>query len=604
MAVTDPSDERTPAERDGYRTTPDYAETVRYLERLAAAHPDRLRIEGFGTTGQGRELTIAIAAKDGLFDPDAAHRAGRVILLVQNAIHAGEMDGKDACLALLRDLVGRDPDAPLLDRVVLVVVPVYNADGHERRSPYGRINQNGPEIYGWRANATNLNLNRDYLKADAPETRAFLRLVRRWRPDFFVDDHVTDGADFEYDVTFSLDATPNVAPATAAWIRERVTPELARGVDAAGHLAFPSTVFLKDDTDPAQGLAFAENPPRFSTGYMILRGRPGLLVELHMRKPYRTRVEGNYAVLRSLLATLERDADRLIRLNREADAAAESLGEEDRPHEPYPLVVSGSGATTRIRFRGYRYARRRSEVSGTMMIEYGTEPEEWTIPAETGVRVAVSVVPPAGYIVPPEWSRPMEVLDAHGVVVRRTSTAWKGPVGRYRCSGMQWPGPPYEGRHPILGGSPVDPDSGRLGECRLTAETLEFPAGSAVISLRQPLAPVVLHWLEPMAPDSALRWGFFDAIFEPKEFGEGYVLERLAREEMARDPALRAEFEARLAADPGFAASPRQRLGFFFDRSPHGRANRVGEYPVGRLASLAGLPLERAEVGPPAGRNP
>ena len=604
MAATHRGGEPTPAERDGYRTTPDYAETVRYLEGLAAAHPDRLRIEGFGTTGQGRELKIAIAAKDGLFDPDAAHRAGRVVLLVQNAIHAGEMDGKDACLALLRDLAVRQPDAPLLDRVVLVVIPIYNADGHERRSPYGRINQNGPETYGWRANATNLNLNRDYLKADAPETRAFLRLIRRWSPDFFVDDHVTDGADFEYDVTFSLDATPNVAPATASWIRERVTPELARGIDAAGHLAFPSTVFLKDDADPAQGFAFAENPPRFSTGYMILRGRPGLLVELHMRKPYRARVEGNYALLRTLLATLEKDADRLIRLNREADAAAESLGAEDGPRVPFPLGVSGSGTTTSVRFRGYRYTRRASEVSGATMIEYGSEPEEWTIPVETGARVTVSVLPPAGYIVPPEWSRPLDVLLAHGVVVRRTRGAWKGPVGRYRCSGMQWPGPPYEGRHPILGGSPVDPDSGRLGECRLATETLEFPAGSAVISLRQPLARVVLHWLEPIAPDSALRWGFFDAIFEQKEFGEGYVLERFARDEMARDPVLRSEFEARLAADPGFAASSRQRLAFFFDRSPHGQANRVGEYPVGRLASLAGLPIEGSEDAAPTGRNP
>ncbi len=191
-------DWRTPAEVDEYRSTPDYSTTVRFLERISAAHPDRVRIESFGKTGEGRDLKIVIASKGGLFDPEAIHAAGRTILLVQNSIHAGEMDGKDACLALLRDIVRDANRATLLDNVTLVFIPVYNIDGHERRSAYNRINQNGPAVFGWRANATNLNLNRDYMKADAPETRAFLRMLRRWTPDFFVDNHVTDGADFQY----------------------------------------------------------------------------------------------------------------------------------------------------------------------------------------------------------------------------------------------------------------------------------------------------------------------------------------------------------------------------------------------------------------------
>ena len=181
----DPSDWRTPAERSGYRTTPDYAETLRYLDRLESSHSGWIRSETFGATGEGRDMRIVIASKDGMFDPPSIRAARRVVLLVQNSIHAGEMDGKDACLALLRDLA-MDPAARRpLDRVVFVFIPVYNIDGHERRSAYGRINQNGPELAGWRANATNLNLNRDYLKAEAPETRAFLRLFERWRPDFF-----------------------------------------------------------------------------------------------------------------------------------------------------------------------------------------------------------------------------------------------------------------------------------------------------------------------------------------------------------------------------------------------------------------------------------
>ncbi len=580
----------TPAEASAYRRTPDYAETVAYLERIAAAYPGQVRIESFGRTGEDRVLKIVVVSRDGEFDPAAIHASGRAILLVQNAIHAGEMDGKDACLALVRDLLTVPEVASLLEHVVLVVIPVYNIDGHERRSPYTRINQDGPSLAGWRANATNLNLNRDYMKADAPETRAFLRMFRRWEPDFFVDDHVTDGADFQYDVTFVLDATPDVPPATADWIRSTVTPELVRRIDASGHLAFPSAVFLADDTDPSRGLTFNPNPPRFSTGRMILEGRPALLVELHMLKDYRTRVTANYAILRALLEVLHRERSTLLELNRAADEAAVTLGSGAAPK--FPLALEATEETTTVAFRGYRFDREPSDVSGGVRLEYRHEPWNVELPVPRGVRVSAAVRPPAAYILPPGWPRVVEVLDAHGVHHRRTRDRWSGPVERYRCSGMRWPVRPFEGRHPILRGGPVDSAAGAFGECALSTETLAFPAGSVVVPLDQRRSRVAIHWLEPMAPDSALRWGFFDPIFETKEHGEGYVLERLAREMLARDPELKAAFDARLRSDPGFAADRSARLEFFFERSPWGRENRVGEYPVGRLASLAGIPLE------------
>jgi len=157
---------------------------------------------------------------------------------------------------------------------------------------------------------------------------------------------------------------------------------------------------------------------------------------------------------------------------------------------------------------------------------------------------------------------------------------------------MQWQGKPFEGRHPIFPGEDAGEQPGRYGQCALATESLTFPAGSVVVQLNQRLSKVAIHWLEPDAPDSALRWGFFDAIFEQKEYGEAYVLEKLARENMAKDPALKAEFEHRIASDPQFAASPSARLEFFYERSPWFQPNHVGEYPVGRLLSLEGLPLE------------
>jgi hypothetical protein len=584
----------TPTEQSGYRTTPDYAATMDYLRRVEQAVPGKVRIEPFGVTGEGRELDIVIASKDGVFDPATLHAQKRPIVLVQNSIHAGEMDGKDSCLALLRDMVITKTQAALLDRAVFVFIPMYNADGHERRSAYNRINQNGPEEMGWRGNGTNINLNRDYLKADAPETRALLKMFHRWLPDFFVDDHVTDGADYQYDVTYAIDAGPDVHPATARWLAGTLTPELEQSVDKApGHLASPTYIFLNDDTDPAKGLAFNNNPPRFSTGYMILENRPGMLVEMHMLKDYKTRVTGNYEVLRALLVVVNRDADKLIALNAEADAEAERLGAHPLGNIQFPLALAWAGETTPFLFRGYAYTRELSAVSGTMWIRYTHEPWNKSLPMATGAKVTASVVPPAAYIIPPQWTRVLETLDAHQVAMRRTTAAWTGPVERYHCSGMMWQGPPFEGHHPIFAGEGAGSQPGKFGHCDLVTETVTYPAGSAVVELNQRLSKVAVQWLEPAGPDSAMAWGLFDPIFEQREYGEAYVVEKLAREMMERDPKLKEEFERKIVADPAFAASPAARLEFFYDHSPWYAANRVGEYPVGRLTKLDGLPLPK-----------
>ena len=581
----------TPAEKNCYATTPDYAATMEYLRKVQAAAPGQVRIEGFGKTGEGRELDIVIASRDGVFDPAAIHAAKRPIVLVQNSIHAGEMDGKDACLSLLRDMVISKTKAALLERAVFVFIPIYNADGHERRSAYNRINQDGPAEMGWRGNGTNLNLNRDYLKADTPETRAFLAMFHRWLPDFFVDDHVTDGADFQYDVTFTIDDGPNLPSATAKWIDEIATPTLEKYVDAHGHLASPTYITLANDSDPAQGLGFNDDPPRFSTGYMVLEGRPGMLVELHMLKDYKTRVTGNYEILAGLMELMNRDADKVIALNAAADKEAEDLGSHPLSDVKFPLALGWGGQTTPFLFRGYKYTRELSAVSGTMWVRYTHEPWNVSLPLQAGFKVTAESTVPAAYIIPVQWTNVIRVLAAHQVEMERTAAAWTGDVETYQCAGMTWQNPPFEGRHPTFNGETMR-DPGKFGSCVLVREKMSFPAGSAVVRLNQRLSKVVLEWLEPAAPDSALQWGFFDSIFEQKEYGEAYVMEALAREMMAKDSKLKAEFEKKVARDAVFAGSPYARLNFFYDRSPWFAANRVGMYPVGRLLNLAGLPLK------------
>src|SRR5881296_2482026 len=351
---TPPSgDWRTPAERSDYATTPRDAETIAYARRLQAAAPGRVRLEAFGRSGEGRDLFILVVSKDGVFDPAALHKAGRPIVLVQNAIHAGEMDGKDASLALLRDMVVTREKASLLERAVVVVIPIYNADGHERFGPHNRINQNGPEETGWRTQSRNLNLNRDYMKADTPETRAFLRLWNRWLPDLFVDTHVTDGADFQYDTTYGIDTGPDVFPALAEWKRVALAPWLENVVGAAGHVISPY-INLKDDTDPSQGITIAQDTPRFSTGYANLQNRPAVLLETHMLKDYRTRVLGSYEFLRAVLEIANRDAGRLIEMNRAADAATVAAGKRYDAGARVPLRLESDGTTEPFTFRGFK----------------------------------------------------------------------------------------------------------------------------------------------------------------------------------------------------------------------------------------------------------
>jgi murein tripeptide amidase MpaA len=590
----------SPAEAANYCRTPRYDETYAYIRRVAAAAPKQVRLDVFGKTGEGRDLLAVIVSKDGVFDTAELHRQKRPIVLIQNSIHAGEMDGKDSCLALLRDMLVSKTRAALLDRAVVIILPIYNADGHERFGRYNRINQNGPDETGWRTQGMNLNLNRDYLKADTPETRAFLRLWNKWLPDYFVDDHVTDGADYQYDVTYGVDSSPDVPAQIAAWQRESVAPYLEQSVTAAGHKISP-LIWLTDGADPSKGIARLGDLPRYGTGYIILQNRPAMLVEIHMLKDYKTRVTGNYEILRALLELINRDADKLVAMNLAADEATIAAGKSFDAGRQFSLRVEPTGQTRQFHYLTYKFKRSLSEVSGGVRIEYTDEPLELDIPMQTELAPTLTVIPPAAYIVPASWTSVIDVLAAHGLKFRRTTKAWTGEVETYRCDHPQWLAEPFEGHHLIvwpqrgkrLSADPVvnTPGAGEGTSCHAVTEKMEFAAGSVVVPLDQRAAKVAIHWLEPIAPDSAVTWGYFDAIFEQKEYGEDYVLEKLAREMMAADSNLKAEFETKVATDPKFAADPQARLNFFYQRSPWWDP-QLGLYPVGRLKSLEGVPLQ------------
>lgn len=577
-----PPEWRTHAEQTAYRETPRYNETVAYCRKLAAASP-LIRYAEFGQSGEGRALPLVIAATGDTFTPAAARSANKAVVLIQANIHAGETDGKDAGLALLRDIVITKTRAALLARAVVLFIPIYNVDGHERRSPYNRINQNGPAEMGWRANATNLNLNRDYMKADAPETRAWLRLWNDWQPVLFIDCHVTDGADFRYDVTYQYETGDNVPAPLREWWRTAYEGRIVPAAETAGRL-FSTYLVFRDNRDPIhKGVEGFIGTPRFATGYTPLRNRPGLLIETHMLKDYRTRVLGTYDLLRAALEEVNRDPDGLVQAGQAADEQVISEGRAYAPAHKVALRIDFTERSVPRLIKGVEFHTELSDVSGAARVVYGTKPFDYTVPFFNETHAVTAVAPPLYYIIPPQWANVIDVLAAHGLRMQRLAAPATFDVESYRFSEVKWGANSFEGR--LL----VTQKNQTVNERRV------YPTGSIIVPMAQPAARVALNLLEPDAPDSFVAWGFFNSIFEQKEFGESYVLEKLAREMLAKDDKLKHEFEQRVANDPKFAASARERLTFFYERSPYWD-RQMNLYPVGRI--IAPLPSVRlVEVG-------
>ena len=577
MSTTNlPPEWRTHAEATDYRETPNYSDTVAFARRLAHASP-YIDYESFGFSGEGRELPLIIASETGTFTPQAPHAEGKAIVLIQACIHAGEPDGKDAGLALLRDLAITKTIHDLLTNVVLLFIPIYNTDGHERPSPYNRINQNGPAEMGWRTTSTYQNLNRDYMKADTRETRAWIRLWNEWQPDLFIDCHVTDGADYRCNITYHHEHHGGVDEAILAWEREVFGGRVAPATEAAGNIISWYLEFI-DNRDLTLGTRDFNGSPRFSTGYVPIRNRAGILIETHMLKDYGSRVKGTYDFLLAALTEANRDAQRLQQLGRDADVRTVAIGKDFDPDRLYPLDFELTDETTPFDLKAFDYETDKSEVSGDLRVVYGRKPLDLTIPMYQTFAVKAAVAPPLQYIVPAQWTEVIGVLKAHGLKMKTLAEFFPVEIETYRFTNVSWPSGPFEGR--------LMP---RFDVTR-SIETRVFPTGSVVIPVAQPSAKLILNLLEPEAPDSLARWGLFNAIFEEKEYGEPYVLEALAREMMAADPALRREFEELLATDEEFAASAFERLRFFYKRSPYWDP-QMNLYPVGRIITVTDLPL-------------
>jgi hypothetical protein len=560
-------------EKSGKVATPRYAETIDYCRRLDAASR-WIRYTTFGKSPQGRDLPLLIASKHGVFTPEKAERSrrqGDVVVLVQAGIHSGEIEGKDAGLMLFRDIAVTGKYPELLDHVTVLFIPIFNVDGHERFSPYNRINQNGPEEMGWRTTANGLNLNRDYLKADAAETRAWLRLFNTWMPDFFVDCHTTDGADYQYVVTYIVDIFGNMAAPLTDWARDVYIGSIRETMAKSGFPMSPY-VLLIEWPNPKSGMVAWVSTPRFSQGYTSIQNRPGVLIETHMLKEYSTRVDATYEMLRQTIDLVGRERGGLRKAILEADAL--SAGPELRK-EPFPLRFTVDRAeSVMIDFMGVECEEVKSDVSGGTWYRFSGEPRTLRIPYFAKQKITATADLPEAYIVPPEWTDVIDRLAFHGIESRRLASPATIEVHSYRFTNPRWQQNPYEGRHPVR--FDLEP----------IVEKRTFPAGSVVVDMNQRRARVIAHILEPDGPDSYVQWGFFDSIFEQKEYADSYVMEKMAREMLEKDDALRTEFEKKKSSDPEFAKDPDRILNWFYQRTPYWDS-RKDVYPVGKIVDRA-----------------
>jgi murein tripeptide amidase MpaA len=552
----------TPAEESSFERTPSYEQTVAWLRRLDAASAE-LQMVSLGRSAQGRDVWMVIASRDRAFTPEAMHRTGKPVVLAQAGIHSGEIDGKDAGLMLLRDFVsGRERD--LLEGVHLLFIPILSVDAHESGSRFARINQRGPEIMGWRTNSRNLNLNRDYTKLETEEIRAVVAAINRWKPDLYVDLHVTDGSDYQYDVTWGWNTTTGWSPSIVQWLEGTLSPAISRDLRAMGHIPGPLVFPINDADDPAVGLSAGNATPRLSTGYGDARQLPTVLVENHSLKPYEQRVLGMRVALETMLRTVAASA---------ASLRAAIADDRRRRIDPIGLewedAAKGQPVRT-IEFQGIESRLVLSPISGDLRREWLGRPVTFPVGIYEERTVISSASRPKAYWIPPAWSDVAGKLREHGIQMERMAAPRRVRVELYRLVDPQLDTATFEG-HVLVKSLSVKSET----------HDLMFVAGSWRVPTDQPLGTLAAILLEPMSPDSFLRWGFFHSILQRTEYAEAYVLEPLAERMLENNPALSEEFRRKLATDAAFRSSPIERLRWFYRQTPYWDQHWL-LYPVGR----------------------
>jgi murein tripeptide amidase MpaA len=552
-------------EKSNYYETPRYTETMEYFNRLAE-NSKLAKFVSIGKSPQGRDIMCLILSKDKNFDAISAKQAGKPIVLILNGIHSGEINGKDASMLLVRDILITKNKEQLLDNLTLLVIPIFSVDAHERWSAYNRINQIGPKEMGWRTTALNLNLNRDFMKADSPEMQCFLKFYNSWIPDFFIDVHSTDGSDYQYVSTFAIEKHENVSPLMGDWVKNVFNPYLINSVKNKGYEISPFVGFVEGD--PSKGIYDWIPLPRFSNGYTAVQNRLGLLIESHILKSYKDRVYSTKAMLESVLELINKEPNTIIEISSKSDDYA--LDAYLKKGYPYPLDFERTEKYDLFNYKGIGYEMIDSKVAGTKVKKFTGKPFEMEVPYHNQVKASVSVNLPKAYIIPREWKDVVDRIKLHGVIVDSLAENKKYVVEKYKFSDVTFKKFPYEGR--------FNPSYNYF----TVKDTITANKGDYFISTYQRTLGLIAHLLEPKGLDSFVKWGFFNSIFEQTEYYEDYAIEPIAAKMYEENRLLRDEFNNKLQTDSLFKSDARQRFDFFYERTPYFDSS-YNWYPVLRV---------------------
>ncbi|GAA4240182.1 MULTISPECIES: M14 family metallopeptidase [Winogradskyella] len=545
---------------DGLETAT-YQETIKYYKDLANSYPE-ISIQDIGETDSGKPLHIVTLNMNGSGDNFETLRQNNRILLINNGIHPGESDGIDATMMLFRDLVQGKIEAP--KNTIVVTIPIYNVGGSLNRNATTRTNQNGPKAYGFRGNARNYDLNRDFIKADTKNAKAFTQIFHLVQPDVFIDNHVSNGADYQYTLTHLFTQHNKLGGQLGKFIHTEIMPSLEQKLEAKSWDITPYVnVFNRT---PDSGFTQFLDTPRYSTGYTSLFNTLGMMVETHMLKPYKQRVEGTYELMKSMIEITEEQGDKITKL-RKAQTKIWSAGDN------YPLTWAvDTTLTSTLKFKGYEGEMIPSEFTGAKRLKYDrSKPFTKDVVYQNYFKATDSIRIPKAYIIPQGWHNIMDLLKLNNVTYTQFKNDTTLTVESYKIGSYETRKSPYEGHYAHF-----------KTNINTAVEKVTFKKGDYLISTNQKAMRYLLETLEPSATDSFFNWNFFDTILQQKEGFSPYVWEDKAEQLLKNNPKLQIEYNVKISYDEDFANNWYAQLDWLHKQSKHYEKAHL-QYPVYRI---------------------
>jgi hypothetical protein len=553
-------DLETRFEKSGGKETGTYEEVIDFYTQLAESS-GKVSLEEFGKTDSGKPLHLVIYSPSEEFDFEDLRKKNSIIL-INNGIHPGESDGIDATMMLFRDLAGDSIAAP--KNTVLATIPIYNVGGALNRNSTSRTNQNGPVEYGFRGNARNYDLNRDFIKADTRNTRSFYKIFHHVKPDIFIDNHVSNGADYQYTLTHLFTQHNKLGGELGNYLDEQIMPALE---DSLAKKDWDITPYVNVFNEvPEEGFSQFNDLPRYSTGYTTLWNTIGMMVETHMLKPYPKRVKGTYELMRSMIGIAEKDRERMKDLRNRA--SRKYLTDRWYPINYKPDMENPS----KRNFKGYEGEMITSEVTGGERLKYNTQkPFTKQVDYYDNFIAEDTIEIPRAYIVPQGWWQVTDLLKLNQIKLEPLARDTTLYVETYSIEDFKTGEQAYEGHY-------------KHSETRVskTMDSVEFRQGDFVVKTFQEGARYLIETLEPEAPDSFFNWNFFDTVLQQKEGFSPYVFEDIAKNMLDENPELKERFEEKKNSDTEFSNNWYAQLDWLHKQSKHYEEAHL-RYPIFRM---------------------